>query len=438
MKPLGWSVLLAIVLCAAPGGSARANTVLQGMATVEGGYNTNPLGQAIGRPDWFWDIRPGLRLTSLFDRGLFYAQYTFDATMYLHRSAASGYSNDFSVGTLLITSRTTQLTLSAGVLQSNVNNIQALQTSVSAPIVIVPAGTAQFVSPHASAGINWDITQAWRLSEVSTFTAFVPISEGLRQTYDINNVLLAGRSWRRDSLDLQLRVDYINFPEEMVNGVSVAGSDQLLQALSTRWLHDFGSFFSTELQGGVLLAMRASDGGGRLWRPIARAALHYRREEGSADLAYEHAVEASIFSGATYDNDQVSLRIGIPLGRTTGVAFAASGAYMRSNVYNAFLGTLSGSSDVWLADATLSWSPWREMSFFARYSFTDQIGNPTDPSPIPSFMRHLVVAGVTIVYPAEAAAPVGFRGSVRADRADAVEVPALHSPQPEQPPPQRR
>jgi hypothetical protein len=428
-----WVALLAIVLCA---GSARANTVVQGMATVSGGYNTNPLGQPFGRPDWFADIRPGLRLTSLFDRGLFYAQYTFDATMYLHRSAASGYSNDFSVGTLLISSRTTSVTLSAGVLQSNVNNIQALQTSVSAPAVIIPAGTAQFVAAHAGAGVNWDVTQAWRLSENSTFTAFVPITEGLRQTYDINNVVVGGRSWRRDSLDLQLRVDYINFPDATINGVDAPGSDQLLQAVSARWLHDFGSFFSTELMGGVLLAMRASDGGGRLWRPVARAALHYRREEGSADLAYEHAVEASIFSGATYDNDTVSLHIGIPLGRTSGVALAASGAYMRSNVYNALLGTLAGSSDVWLADATLSWSPWQEMSFFARYSFTDQIGNPTDPTPIPTFMRHLVVAGVTIIYPAVAAAPVGLRSSVRADRSDAVEVPALHSPQPEAPPPQ--
>jgi hypothetical protein len=429
------AALLAIVLCA---GSARANTVVQGMATVQGGYNTNPLGQPFGRPDWFADFRPGLRLTSLFDRGLFYAQYTFDATLYLHRSAASGYSNDFSVGTLLLTSRTTSVTLMAGVLQSNVNNIQALQTSVSAPVVILPAGTQEFVSARVGAGVNWDVTPAWRLSENSNFTTFIPLSEGLRRSYDLNNLLVAGRSWRRDALDLQLRLDYINFPEETLTGGAIAaGSDQLLQAVSARWLHDFGSFFSTELMGGVLLAMRASDGGGRLWRPVARAALHYRREEGTADLSYEHSVDASLFSGATYDNDTVTLRIGVPLGRTSGAAFAASGAYMRSNVYNAFLGTLAGSSDVWLADATLSWAPWHEMTFFLRYSFTDQIGNPADLTPIPSFMRHLVVAGVTIVFPAEAAAPAGFRASVRADRADAVEVPALHSPQPEQAP-QRR
>jgi hypothetical protein len=418
-------------------GTARANTVLQGLASLSAGYNSNPTATVVAQGDFFDDIRPGLRLTSLFARGLFFSQYTFDATLYLHRRGASGYSNDFSVGTLLLTSPTTTLTLGAGVLQSQFNNLPALQASATAPVLVVPAGTQQFVTTRLTESLTWDVTRAWHFVETSTFSTLIGLGQPNPQaTYDWNTILEAGRRWQRDVLSLWVRLDYVSYPSTTPGGEVIGPQDQLLPATSVRWIHDFSPSFSTELMGGVLFALRAVETPGLFVEPMARAALHYRRQEGTVDLSYDHSAEPSLQTGITLIGDTLALRAALPLGTSTHMTLGASAAYQHANLLDFNGGNLNGSIDAWLADVGWNWAIWPEMNLFARYSFTDQIGATTTVAAIPTFMRHMVLVGVTITYPAVAAAPPNaFHGSVRADRSDAFEVPALHAPPQEPAPP---
>jgi len=425
-RALGGLTLAAVLLGAGP--AHAANTVLQGMATVSGGYNTNPTGQPGARADWFDDIRPGLRLTSLFGRGMAYAQYTFDAITYLHR-AGTGFSNDLTLGTLLETSRTTTLTLTAGVTQSQFNNAATLAAPGSAPIQLVPAGAQPFVTAHASENLRWDVSPVWTLSETASFTALVALADTARPTYDLHALLEGGRRWVRDSLVLQLRLEWIDYPSTTPGGEMIGPQDQLLPGTSVRWLHDFGSFWSTEAMLGVLFALRAVETPGLLVEPLARAAVHYRRQEGSVSLSWDHSAEPSLQAGFTLIGDTLALRGAVPFGRGTDLTLAASVAYQHANMLDfRAADRVSGGIDAVLADVGLTWAPWREMSFFARYAFTDQVAESTGAFALPTFQRHLVMVGINVIYPAEAAAPVGFRSTVRVDRADAPTLPELHAP----------
>jgi hypothetical protein len=62
------------------------------------------------------------------------------------------------------------------------------------------------------------------------------------------------------------------------------------------------------------------------------------------------------------------------------------------------------------------------VSLFARYSLFDQFGQPSTAAMlalVPDLTRNIVLVGVNVVYPAQAAARVPRRQSGRVDRSDA-------------------
>ena len=129
----------------------------------------------------------------------------------------------------------------------------------------------------------------------------------------------------------------------------------------------------------------------------------------------------------------MALRAGVPFGKKSNVVLTASGGYQRGSVLDLQKGATVAVVDLFLADATVTWTPRREVSVYLRYSFLDQIGSGNvDPTlEPPTFSRNTVMLGVTGTYPGAPAAVVPSRQALRVDRSDAIGIDSPHSePQP--------
>ena len=79
-------------------------------------------------------------------------------------------------------------------------------------------------------------------------------------------------------------------------------------------------------------------------------------------------------------------------------------------------------------DGALNWNPRDWLIIFTRYTYQSQFPDSTQPTQIVSIDRHLILAGLTVLYPPQGAAVVATGQPVRVDRSDAVTIPDVHTP----------
>jgi hypothetical protein len=122
------------------------------------------------------------------------------------------------------------------------------------------------------------------------------------------------------------------------------------------WQHNFGPYFSSQLDAGVTQAVDLNgDHDGMLWQPAALAALRYTRDVVQAELAYSRTTTLNVFLSQNTLVDQVTLRLGAPVWHAMHLDVEGStGAQYGRAIKN---GELVDPSTMLLADAALLWSP---------------------------------------------------------------------------------
>src|SRR5262249_28498290 len=151
--------------------------------------------------------------------------------------------------------------------------------------------------------LAWDVTRNVRIAEQVTAAIFVPISpRDLPTSFDVAPAFSVERSWLRDALGGELRVDYAYFGavRDPSNQIVTPVQQQLISTALGRFRHDFGRSFSGELEAGVTEAMRANDGGARIWHPAGKAAVRYSHLYGQAELAYSHSMQPNLLVAQTF------------------------------------------------------------------------------------------------------------------------------------------
>src|SRR5205807_2020873 len=113
----------------------------------------------------------------------------------------------------------------------------------------------------------------------------------------------------------------------------------------------------------------------------AMAALRFLHPYTQAELRYAHTVQPNTIVGQTFALDQVVLSGAVPFGQKSRVVLSGTGGYLHGRVLDFQTGGTTSSVDIVVADATLSWTPRRELSAYLRYSYFDQIGHPQDFAP---------------------------------------------------------
>jgi hypothetical protein len=171
------------------------------------------------------------------------------------------------------------------------------------------------------------------------------------------------------------------------------------------WIHDYGSYFFTQLDAGVLFSVRANDGGGRIVQPLGLAAIRYVREEIEAELAYAHTGTPNLQLGTNTLNDSLTLRASVPIA-TAYLRLSASGGVVRGRQISPE-GDIGDPLDQWQADAAVSWAPLStagNLDVSLRYQLIDVLGDrePSNPDAFaatPAFIRSTVLLTLSVAYP---------------------------------------
>lgn len=425
--------------------SARASDVLQLQLSAAAGWSDNILSSATPIADFYVQLRPAFILTSALPRFVSRLEYVFTGDIYVTHLDAFSYNNRLQWNSFVTTSKTTDLLLSVSFTQGRLNTIATGVGSALTPITPTVNNSQIFASVQATEQFHWDMSPHWRLTQTVALLGYWPINpRNSPDTYDLDQHLITERVWRRDGLALDIKIDFAVFTQlygyvpdmtgQPMPGVVQPERDVQVNGATLRWKHDFGHFWSTQLDLGFLESNLARGGGKTLWQPAALAAVRYLHPSGTAELVYSHAAAPNALVASVFVTDQALLRLALPLGAydKTHLAFSASGGYQYARGLDSNTGGTVSYTHIALADATLSWAPRTEFSIYARYQFMDQIGNASgaDFAPLPSFHKNLVMIGAVGTWPGEAAAVVPTREALRVDRGDAVTIPEPHSQPP--------
>ena len=431
-RPVAQFVFLLGIL---PPLTASAHTTLQGEVTVTGGW-TDSVGNApvdttsgvLGPAgDFYGEIRPALILTYGSPRFVQRLAYLFTGTEYIHNLGT--YANRLEWGGVAEPTRTTVFQFGLFAAEGTLNTLLTGQDASLAQIGAVPIGNSPYFTAGANESFLWELDPVWRLTQDSLFTLFEPFEPTGPLNYLFDPGIRLDRVWQHDSLGGELRSEYIYYQALFdANGAVITPEQrQILSRAMLRWKHDFGHFFGTELGFGVIEMMRASDGGGRIWGPAALAALRYVHPYGYAELTYTYGIDPNTLSGQSYEAHQVSLRASLPFGPKRRFQVGASAGYQHGRLIDVNLGTTTSSLDLVLADASLTYTPRDEISFFVRYQLFYEVGNPSDAAPEPTYGRNTVMIGISGRYPGAPAAVVPGGGPQRVDEVGLSGIPAPHS-----------
>jgi hypothetical protein len=436
----------AIAFACAPA-TARAKWALQGVAVANAGWTDNvlsvpsnpPPGTAGPQADFFFDLRPSLVFTAGSPRFITRLAYTFDANLYATHSEADSYSNRLDWTGFILPSRTTELLIALSAREGRLNTFNLAEGSAATPIQVTPIGGTTYVGGSAQELFSWDITPQWRFVQSLGFNAYLPLDPRLSpNTFEVDTHYITERAFRHDAFGVDLRLDYSIFTEvrgpvlgpdgtTTADGVVTPAQSQLILAPVAKWRHDYGHFWNSELDAGVIVVFPLSQTGSPIVQPAGLAAIRYLHPYGQADLSYAHTVQPNALAAQTFALDQLTLRGSVPFGQKSHVALSAAAGYQHGRVIDFGTGGTLSNVDLIVVDATLTWAPRAEFNIFARYQYFNQIGHEGDFTPEPSFARNTVMIGVTGTYPGAPAAVVPTREALRVDRSDAVTIPEPHS-----------
>jgi len=427
---------------------ASAKVTIQGTGTVTGGWSDNILNApdektaagAARESDFFFQLVPGAVLSSASPRFLQRLAYTFTADLFVHHTEANSYSNTLEWAGDVALSKTTNIIFTLQSQQGRLSTFNLNQPSAGAGVAVLPQNAnINFFSQSAGDSLDWTPTAQWRISQTLLFRAFIPTDRGVQpDAYDLGAELAADRLFRLDSLGLVLRPAFIEYvpPRDPTTDVAVGFNElQVLTTLLARWRRDWSPFWATEAALGVVAGVGHSGDPTTVhqwsWQPSALAALRYTREIAVAEVRYAHDVTPNPLVGSTFSTDEASFQAGLPIVRAK-MYLGATAAYQFARLLPLVTGTPSASAHVVLVDFTVGWQPRPEVSLFARYSFYDQFGSPPVmdvPAILPDLTRHTVLVGVSVIYPAVAAARVPSHLGSRVDRSDQPSFPEAHTPQ---------
>jgi hypothetical protein len=441
--------LIAVVLVPSV---AQAKYAFQGLATLSAGWTSNAAGTPSStggtstdnatpvESDFFFIVNPTVVFTSALPRALQRVSYSLSAQLYLTRTELDSINNRLAWSGFFTPSENTQLITEVYVTQAQFNTVNLLTLdSASTPIQVTRPGTQDFWGAGANQSLIWSLSKNARLVEALGFTALIPTTAGLGDSYTASGGLGYEYLFRKDAFGGDFKLDYIYYQQERgpitntdgtVNpdGVVAPTRQQLSFNLLAKWRRDFGHFWNTSLDAGVMLVMRADDGGGRIWQPAGAAAVHYLNPKVQADLSYSHGAAPNAIVQQTFISDVVALRGAVPFGVKSHVSFSASASYSHGRIVDSDNGSIGGAIDLVLVDGTLAWAPIPGLSIFTRYQYQNQLSDQSQTPPLPSIERHIVMLGLTGVYPVEAAAVVPSRAALRVDGSDQTGIPDLHTP----------
>lgn len=450
----GWAPLVialaAVTLARATAWADRVG--LQGQLSGDVAWTDNVMNAPSNAPaalmlrppvsDFFFELRPGLLLSSAAPRAVTRTEYFFQADLFATHPEGNSYSNTLSWQGFFLPSPRSELLFSVLGQQGRLNTFNLNEPSVGSPVTVVNAAAAStsFAQATASEVLLYHLPQAWNVTQTVIARLWFDLQPGqLPNVYETIATGGADHRWKVDALGFNLNTDYVYYDQvrdPRTNVVTAQPQQQLLNRLMLRYRRDLNSFWSTELDAGIVEASTLGGSGNIIVQPAGIAALRYNNLRGSGELAYQHMTEPNAVAASTFAMDEVALRGTLPFPQRSRMYLSATAAYQHARQIDFDTGLTLTTAEVVVVDATLRWQPRPEVGVFARYSLFDQFGHaPSEPELVSqgqlSIRRTVVMVGINVLYPGVPVSRVPNRQSVtqgRVDRADVDMIPEPHSP----------
>ncbi|EYF03039.1 hypothetical protein [Chondromyces apiculatus] len=327
--------------------------------------------------DGYGVVSPGLVFRYNTPRTAQTLNYTFAANLFFRHGEANSYTNTLVYASRFVTSPTTQLSLGVVGTQGRLNTFIRDQDSGQTPLTALPAGGTSFVQGGVNQGFSKQFSPSVSVAEALGFLIYNPLTDFPQRTYNGTGSLAVLRAWENDTGSFRLNGAYTHFDNVATGEPGTTerlGRDQLITTLLVGWQHDYGRYFSHQLDLGISQATDLSGQYAQLYQPAALAALRYTREEVQAEAAYSHSAAPNVFLSQLALLDQATVRAAAPLSQVARLGAVGSlGVQVNQPIVN---GTLGNAITLWLADLALLWVPVRripELELELRYQHVNQL-----------------------------------------------------------------
>lgn len=425
MEPCRASTALVAAVLALSALSARpafAEPHWQAVGESSFGYTDNaqasPRSADLRTKSAFWMLSPGLTLALTSPRNLQRLSYRYEYDFYFNSAASSSSANRLDYRGFFELSRRVTLVLGARATQSDRFTSVAFAAPGAGTVGAVPVGAGSYLDAAGDEAMSFDVAEAWRAWQSSSVVAETPLFDTEAPT-TVGAGLRLGieRSFLFDAAGVEVRGDYTTVSDSVMVDGSPAEVQRLLTAGGVAlWRHDYGRYFSSNVEAGALRVQRLNTGHG-LTTPIGSATLFYVTEEGDAQLGYSHSLTTNALLGQTLIVDEVRLRGGVPLTEKGELSLNGSCGYQRGRLLDE-RAELATKVRVFLADVSLGWQATKLLGLGVRYEHIQQrSGSDTPPLPV-SFVQNNVLLGAVLKFPAERDMPRAYRAPRRVDRSD--------------------
>jgi hypothetical protein len=284
---------------------------------------------------------------------------------------------------------------------SQVSLVDSVGTTDPQTVGARPAGTTEFAAFNASEALAWQLGGMWRLDQVLEGRLYDPIGKnsGFAQSESLTHVLGIARLWPRDQVGLRTRLGAIKTGQAApVGGPVIPGREGEFAEALLGWRHDFTPTWTSDLAAGASV-FHVSESPVEA-TPSGSATLSYRYIGREFGLRAARTVDPNVYLGTTLQRDLVMLSVGFPLGRWDTLRLNALADLEHDSGTSAPGGpTTTANIIVLLAGA--SYQPGNMFMCRLEYTFRDQLPSAAAPgiSPIPSFLRQMVMFTLGVQYP---------------------------------------
>ena len=287
---------LALLAVGVAAGPAQAQLEGAAVANVAAGATNNPLSVEDGLPksnDEFTLIRAGVQGRYLGRRNQQTLSYTYAGTFYAQTTAANTNAHDLLWALLASPSARTELQAQVDGTYGRLNSLNPIatlgamnaQNIAGATFASLPTGPVTYASAMASLSGIYRPTAVKNWSELTTFTAFIPITGPASQSFVVTQSGHFDRSWGRNALTLDVLGSYFDSSATPDNaGGQLPGTKTVDVQGLVGWRHDFSPAAFVAASGGILVLDTPGSGGTLSVEPVASGTAHYQTKVALAEL----------------------------------------------------------------------------------------------------------------------------------------------------------
>ena len=411
-------------------GLALAEPKLQVIGTGSLGFTDNiygtpaqpPPGVPERKPGAFALLSPSLVLASGTETAYHRLTFTHATMVFFDNAGADTASNMIDYRAFFDLSPRTDLVLTTTLVQAGLHTASFIFTPGESDVSALTPGTGigSYMMGAADSLLSYDLGPGWRTHQGIGAVGATPIlgATGPR-TAEGHARFGVERDFEADSIGPEFYGSYTVIDNAIdLRGNPLAEQRQLLASGVMRWRHDWGRYFTSTAEAGIMRVARLNSGSG-FWGPVGLAALDYATDDGTAEISYAHRVTTNPLLGQTLLVDEARLRGTLPLTEHSILVLDGSTGYQHGRIIQEDA-TLAATVDVILADVGFGWQATDNLMVGPRYQFVKQVSDADRP-PLPlSFIKNTVLLGATIRFPADRDMPRPYRSPKRVDRSDEI------------------